>query len=179
MIVALAGRRIDTPKADPKRFPAENADKVKQQIQDFFKEHSATALVSAAACGADILALEVAGELGIRRRIILPYDKKSFRASSVADRPGDWGERFDRIVAEVEPHGDLVEYFYDKDQEDTYYATNHDILDEAEEVAAAAKQELTAAVIWNGESRGDDDVTAHFLEEAKRRDLNVTEIMTT
>lgn len=179
MIVALAGRRIDAPKADSKRFPAENADKVKQQIQDFFKEHNATALVSAAACGADILALEVAGELGIRRRIILPYDKKSFRASSVADRAGDWGERFDRIVAEVETHGDLVEYFYDKDQEDTYYATNHDILDEAEEVATAAKQELTAAVIWNGESRGDDDVTAHFLEEARRRDLNVTEIMTT
>ena len=179
MIVALAGRRIDAPKADPKRFPAENAEKAKQQIQDFLKENNATAVVSAAACGADILALEAAGELGLRRRIILPYDKKSFRASSVADRGGDWGERFDRIVAEVEAQGDLVEYFYDKDQEDTYYATNHDILDEAEEIAAAHKQELTALVVWNGESRGEDDVTGHFLEEAKRRNLNVTEIMTT
>lgn len=179
MIVALAGRRVDAPKADPKRFPAENAEQVKQQISDFLKENDVTALVSAAACGADILALEAAGELGIRRRIILPYDKKSFRQSSVADRNGDWGDRFDRIVAEVEPHGDLVEYFYDKDQEDSYYATNHDILDEAEEVANAAKQELTTVVVWNGESRGEDDVTAHFLEEAKRRDLNVTEIMTT
>lgn len=179
MIVALAGRRIDAPKADPKRFPAENANKVKQQIHDFLKENNAAAVVCAAACGTDILALEAAGELGIRRRIILPYDKKSFRASSVADRNSDWGERFDRIVAEVEAQDDLVEYFYDKDQEDTYYATNHDILDEAEEVAMAAKQELMVLVVWDGESRGDDDVSAHFLEESRRRDLNVTEILTT
>ena len=179
MIVALAGRRIDAPKAAPKRFPAETADMVKQQIHNFLKENHVNAVICAAACGADILALEAAAELGLRRRIILPYDKKSFRASSVADRNGDWGERFDRIVAEVEQHGDLIEYFYDKDQEDAYFATNHDILDEAEEVATAAKQELVALVVWDGESRGDDDVTAHFLEEAKRRDLNVTEILTT
>ncbi|HMV47100.1 MAG TPA: hypothetical protein PLD20_09090 [Blastocatellia bacterium] len=179
MIVALAGCRIDTPKADPKRFPAENAGKVKQQIRDFLKETNATALVSAAACGADILALEAAGELGIRRRVILPFDKKFFRSSFVAERNGDWGERFDRLTAEIEAQGDLIEYFYDKDQEDAFYAANHDILDEAEEVAAAAKQEMAAAVVWNGESRGEDDVTAHFLDEARRRDLNVTEILTT
>jgi hypothetical protein len=179
MIVAFAGRRIDAPKTDPKRFPADNTGKVKQQIHDFLKENTATALVSAASCGADILALEAAGELGLRRRIILPYDKKSFRSSSVADRNSDWGERFDRIVAEVESHGDLVEYFYDKDQEDAYYAANHDILDEAEEVALASKQELTALVVWDGESQGEADVTGHFLDEAKRRDLSVTEIMTT
>jgi hypothetical protein len=107
MVIALAGRRVDASDATQKRFPAENASAVKRQIRDFLQSNDASALVCAAACGADILALEAAGELGLRRRIVLPFDKATFRASSVVDRGGDWGERYDRVVSEVEGQGDL------------------------------------------------------------------------
>ncbi len=178
MVIALAGRRVDAPKANQKRFPSENAERIQRQIRDFLKSANATALVCAAACGADLLALEAAGELGIRRRIVLPYDKEAFKQTSVIDRNGDWSERYDRIIAEVESAGDLLEFDYEKNQEETFFAANHDVLDEAEELAEASGQQLAALIVWNGQSRGEDDVTGHFLEESKNRGLKVTEIST-
>jgi len=177
MVIALAGRRVDAPDAVEKRFSPENVERVRQEIRDFLKAENATAMVSAAACGADILALEAAGELGIRRRVVLPYDKVTFKQSSVIDRPGDWGERYDRILAEVDGKGDLTVDDYDEDEE-SYFAANHDILDQAEELAEEMGQQLAVLVVWNGEARGEEDVTGHFLEEAKQRGLKVTEINT-
>jgi len=177
MVIALAGRRVDAPDAIEKRFSPENVERVRREIRDFLKAENATALVSAAACGADILALEVAGELGIRRRVVLPYDKVTFKQSSVIDRPGDWGERYDRILAEVDSKGDLTVDDYDEDEE-SYFAANHDILDQAEELAEEMGQQLAALVVWNGQARGEEDITGHFLEEAKQRGLKVAEINT-
>jgi hypothetical protein len=177
MIVALAGRRVDAPDAKEKRFSPENAESVKERIRKFLQTENATALVSAAACGADILALEAAGELGIRRRVVLPYDKVTFKHASVLDRPGDWGERYDLILTEVDEKGDLIVDDYDEDEE-SYFAANHDILDQAEELAEETGQQLSAVVVWNGQMRGEEDVTRHFLEEAKQRGLKVTEIDT-
>ena len=177
MVIAFAGRRVDASDAVEKKFSPENANRVRQEIRDFLKAEKATVLVSAAACGADILALEAAGELGIRRRVVLPYDKVTFKQSSVIDRDGDWGERYDRILAEVMGLDDLVVDDYDQDEE-SYFAANHDILDQAEELAEETKQPLAALVAWNGVPRGEEDITNHFLEEAKQRGLKVTEIKT-
>ena len=105
MIVALAGRRVDATDAKEKRFSPENAESVKERIRKFLQTENATALVSAAACGADIL-------------------------------------------------------------------------DQAEELAEETGEQLSAVVVWNGQSRGENDVTMHFLEEAKQRGLKVTEIKT-
>ena len=177
MIIALAGRRVDRPDANQKRFPPENTERVQRQISDFLKSAEAATLVCAAACGSDLLALEAAGALGIRRRVVLPYDRETFKQSSVADCPGDWGERYDRVIAEIADSGDLVEYDYEKEEE-TYFATNHDILDQAEELAEETGQPLAVLVVWNGESRGEDDVTGHFLDEARQRELKVSEVNT-
>jgi hypothetical protein len=178
MVVALAGRRIDAPNTENKRFPAENAQTVQQRIREFLVDNSASVLVCAAACGSDILALEAAGDLVIRRRIVLPYDKETFKKSSVIDRPGDWEARYHRIIDDVEGQGDLVVFSHDQDKEETYFATNEDILDQATKVGDEIGEEVSAVVVWNGESRGADDVTGHFLSEAKRRGLNVSQIIT-
>jgi hypothetical protein len=179
MIVALAGRRIDAPGTENKRFPPENTVAVRKKIHQFFISKSASVLVCAAACGSDILALETAGDLRIRRRIVLPYDKETFKKSSVIDRPGDWGERYDRIIAEVESRGDLVEFSHEKDKEETYYATNIDILDQAAQIADEMEgMSVSALLVWNGESRGDGDVSGHFLQEVMKRGVQVNEIIT-
>lgn len=178
MVIALAGRRIDAPDAETKRFPADNAAAVQQKIREFITNNKACAMISAAACGADLLAQEVATEMRLRRRIVLPYDRQAFKQSSVADRPGDWAERYDLLIPEVALQGGLTEFDYEKDQEETFFATNHDILDEAEKIARQMNQKVTALVVWDGHSRGEDDVTGHFLEEAKLRGLQVAEILT-
>ena len=178
MIVALAGRRVDAVGAKEPRFPAHNASRVKQQITEVLQARQPQALVCAAACGADILALESAAELGVRRRVVLPFDPATFRASSVIDRGGDWGERYDRILAEVEAAQDLVSFAHDKDNPQTYFNGNLDILAQAEAMAQSLQTQVVALVIWNGTSRGADDVTGHFKQEAESRKIEVVEINT-
>jgi hypothetical protein len=49
-----------------------------------------SAVVCAAACGADLLLLDVAGKMHIQQIVLLPSDPETFRKGSVTDRPGDW-----------------------------------------------------------------------------------------
>ena len=178
MIIALAGRRVDPPGAETPRFPPANVTTVQERIHRLLVEQQAQAVVCSAACGADLLALEAAGDLGIRRRIVLPYARDRFRATSVVDRPGDWGERFDRILDVVAASGDLVELGYAEGEDAAYLATNHAILEQAAILAELAQQAIGAAVVWDGASRGEDDVTAAFLQEAKRLGMTVWTVST-
>lgn len=178
MIIALAGRRVDAANAATPRFPAAQIDKVRTELQSFFTSHSVAGLVCAAACGADILALEVAGELGLRRRIVLPFGRGDFRAMSVVDRGGDWGKRYDLLLAAVEAQDDLVEFAHDKEDMQTFFTGNLDILDQAQWLAQQTGADVAALIVWDGKSRGTDDVTGHFKQEAESRGLGVAEILT-
>ena len=178
MMIALAGRRVDAPGAETPRFPPTNVTAVQERLHRLLVEQQAQAVVCSAACGADLLALEAAGALGIRRRIVLPYAPDRFRAISVVDRPGDWGERFDRILDAVEATGDLVVLGYAEAEEAAYLATNRIILEQATLLAEQAQQAVGAAVVWEGACRGEDDVTAAFLQEAQRLGLTVWTVST-
>lgn len=183
MIVTLAGRRIDAPDAIVARFPLEKSGTVYKQIQQFLMEKHATVLVSSAACGADLLALDAAGKLGIRRRVILSSEPERFRAGSVTDRPGDWGTLYDRIIAEIEAAGDLVLLQEQQSDEATYLRTNQVILDEAEKLAEEVEETrsgentLLAVLVWEGQARKTDDITAAFGREARARAIPTTEIL--
>jgi hypothetical protein len=177
MVIVAAGRRVDAPDATVERFPPRNVPLVRDAILAFLKSRNPHAAIAAAACGADLLFLEAAGKLGIRRQILIPGSKESFRESSVVDRPGDWGELYDRIIAEVEATGRLRTLDVPKGQEG-YLAANAALLDAASSAATARGTHPLALVIWNGESRGDDDVTAQFRTEAGKRGFPVEDILT-
>ncbi len=178
MVIALAGRRIDAPKSANPVFPEENIEAVRERIERLLKDRSATVLVSSAACGADLLALEAAGVLGVRRRVILPFDPLLFRETSVIDRPGNWGPVFDRVIADVEAKGDLVNLQLEPDSDSSYIQTNHVILSGSISLAAAAHCRAAAALVWDGVSRGDDDITDLFGNTARTQGLEVFEIST-
>jgi len=178
MVIALAGRRIDAPGADTPRFPATNVAAVRARIRVLLMERAAQAIVCAAACGVDLLALETAEELGMRRRIVLPYTRGRFRETSVVDRPGDWGERFDAIIDAAELSGDLSMLGYAEGDDTTYLATNTAILEQATMLAEQLHNTAGAAVVWDGVARGEDDVTAAFLREAQQRGFPVWQIAT-
>jgi hypothetical protein len=172
-VVALAGRRIDAAGSSEQRFPLEKVAVVKERLRRALDESKPRSLVCAAACGADLTALEVAGELGLRRRIVLPTNRAAFRAASVVDRPGPWGELFDRIVAEVEARQDLVTLELGADDE-AYRAGNRAILDAAAELGGAVE----AWIVWNGRPRDESDITLHFADEARARRLPLRELLT-
>jgi len=176
-VVVLAGRRVDAAEAETPRFPARNLATVEERISELLRESDARVLVCAAACGADILALEAASNLGIRRRVVLPYSRELFRETSVVDRPGDWGVRYDRLLDEIAARGDLVVLGFDHGDNTTYLATNSAIIDEACKVAEQ-QYEILAVIVWDKESRGEDDVTAAFRSEAVNRGLRVEDVPT-
>jgi hypothetical protein len=177
MIIALAGRRIDAAGVKGPRFPLQNAPLVSQRVRSMLLTQKAVALVSSAACGADLLALAVAGELGLRRRVVLPFDRARFRASSVTDRPGEWGALYDQTMDAIAAAGDLVVMDGTPEHAD-YTAANLAILNEAEILAAELGEPRSAVLVWEGATRGDHDVTEAFGTEARRRGLPVIEIST-
>jgi hypothetical protein len=177
MIVAFAGRRIDAEGAgEPGKFPLANVDRVTREAEQFLGERRPAVVVGSAACGADVLVLEAAGRLGIRCRVVLPFDRATFRARSVTDRPGNWGPRFDEVVAGVAT-GDLIELQFDPDHATAYEQTNVEIFRQCETLASL-DEECVALILWNGETRGKGDVTEAFLNEAERRRWPIVQVQT-
>ncbi len=188
MIAALAGRRIDAGNAPQPRFPARNVAAVAERIRLSLQHLRVTTLVCSAARGADLLALETAGELGLRRHVLLPTSQEDFRRSSVVDGPPkspdqrasqpDWGDIYDRVLQEVANRGGLRVVAGNETGQQSYLATNLAILDEAQRLGGQSHEEVIAILVWNLASRGAGDVTAAFREEALRRGLALEEIST-
>jgi hypothetical protein len=172
-IIVEAGRRVDAPDVKVARFPPQSVPKVRKKIRQVLMNKKPVAIVSAAACGADLLLLDVAGEMHVPRYVLLPSEPEVFRVSSVTDRPGNWGELYSKALRTSQ-----VEVLKLPEGQEGYLETNLKLLDRAQ---ALAKQEHTivnALVVWNQESRGPDDVTAHFLEQANLRKIPILEIST-
>jgi hypothetical protein len=177
VVIALAGRRVDPPAAKQPRFPSENVERVKERIQGLFTTRNASALVCSAACGADLLALEAARTRHMRRHVVLPFSREVFRRTSVVDRPGDWGARYDRALDQVEKEKDLVVLGLREDDSGAYAATNSIILDDAALLARNLGLGILAVVVWD-ESRGPGDITEQFLNQATRRAIEAAAIST-
>ena len=180
MVIGLAGRRVDATDAEPRRFTPDPANiaRVRRRLHALFLAEQATALVSSAACGADLLALEVAGELGLGRRIILPCKPEEFRETSVVDRPGDWGPLFDRTVHDAAAHGDLIIIGSASDHA-AYVAVNHAIVDEAIAQGERRKCPVAAVRVWEGKPRGAEDLTEEFGRYARRRGVRLLDAVDT
>jgi hypothetical protein len=143
-------------------------------------------LVCSAACGADLIALETAQDMGLRTRIILPFSAARFRKASVVDRPRPefWGKIFDRVASVARVHGDLVELDI-VESDDAYSAANAVVIDEARKLAgikdrgqSSGSLSLIALVVWEGASRGADDYTNKFVELARQAGFRVEQVLT-
>jgi hypothetical protein len=178
-IAALAGRRIDAGDAPQPRFPLANVGLVRERLTALLRAERIEGLVCSAACGADLIALDLAGCLRLRRRVVLPFAADRFRASSVTDRPGDWGPLFDRVIGALAATGDVATLGLDPGDDDAYAAANHAILDEAERLAGDDASNVVAVVVWEGGSRGRGDLTEAFANSARARGHPVNEVLTT
>lgn len=115
--------------------------------------------------------------MGLKRRVILPFPRAIFREKSVTDRPGDWGGIYDRVLAEVENAGDLIELTgLPKSLE--YAAANLRIIDDAQALGRQSAAAVSVAIVWDGQPRGAKDTTKELADEAKRRGLPVIEVST-
>src|SRR4051794_23331149 len=94
MIIAYAGNRTDKPTVavGESRFPAANITSVRERISTLLVALRPTTLVGALAAGADLLIAQVALDLGLPLRVLLPLELDPYRAASVSDRGSIWGE---------------------------------------------------------------------------------------
>ena len=159
VVAALAGRRIDAKDAKVVQFPLANVPAVKLSLSELLRKEQVGLLICSAASGADLLALDAALDTGIRCRIILPFDPKHFRRTSVVDRPGDWGGLFDRIISLVDGEGGLIVLNGDVSAECSYQQANEAIIREA---VTASNTRPLAILVWEGRPRAKDDATAEF-----------------
>lgn len=181
-VVALAGRRIDLPEAQVSRFPLENVQEVGRRVCEALCNMHAVALVCSAACGADLVALEQAKRLGLRRRIVLPFAPERFRESSVVDRPGDWGPVYDQQVAATTAAGDLLVLDVATGGDASCAAANEAIVREAQALARTAQPDgphrLIAILVWEGAPRSESDATARFRDLTRRAGFEEQSIST-
>jgi len=182
-VVALGGRRIDAEPTSTARFPFDQVDRVSMEIADRLRRTRAVALVCSAACGADLIALETAQQMGLPTRIVLPFSATRFRETSVVDRPHPefWGSMFDRATSAARAHGDLIELDA-VEADDAYSMANGVIIREARKLAGVKNQErslrLIALVVWEGASRGPDDNTNKFVQLAQESGFRIEQVLT-
>jgi hypothetical protein len=181
-VVALAGRRIDRSGAQPPRFPLDRVQEVGRRVADALLNVRAVTLICSAACGADLVALEQAERLRLRRRIVLPFAKDRFRNTSVVDRPGDWGPIYDRQIEAAEAAGGLIVLNGAGDDDAAYGVANKVIIREAIALARSAKggdeDRLIAMLVWEGDARPKGDATASFGTLATEAGFEVRSIPT-
>lgn len=160
VVVALAGRRIDAADTEPPRFPLSRIAAIRQTVGNLLRHEAINILVCSAACGADLIALDVAITAGVRCRIVLPYPPLAFRNTSVIDRPGDWGPLYDQIISTVDAAGDLVILSEVAGDPAAFFHVNEAIIREATSLAMPNRP--IALLVWDDVSHSDTDATAHF-----------------
>jgi predicted acylesterase/phospholipase RssA len=181
MILALAGRKIDDPGdvlAD--RFPLSLRWVVRSRLQAFLKNNQVSTVVCSGANGADLLALEVAGNLGLRRVMVLPGDAMAFKVKYVTDRPGNWGMAFDQIHAELQAKGDirvLADATGEIEKADLACLAVAEEIAKGDTVGAgiANRESVGVVIAWE---EGREPFSKSLRDEAKKKGYWVTDIST-
>jgi hypothetical protein len=177
-IVALAGRRVDSDDAEIERFPVRNIRRVQTAIATELEKHRAKAVVSSAAAGVDLLGIAAAIKLRIDIHVILSPNIEEFARTSVEDRGPDWVKHFTSAIAAIPPNH-IVRLPAQASIADTFRSINERILNEAialSEPSRSRKPICFAA--WDGQSRGEEDFSAHFLARAEALGLPIVTINT-
>ena len=141
------------------------------RVRGALKKLGATTLVASAACGSDLLALAAARDSDVRSwRVHSYHDREDwFLVDSVIDRPGAWANLYQYVVHAARNDGNLIILGEPRGSDDSYRAANDTILIEAQRLARLSRPEnpacaLGGLIIWEGESRGPEDVTADMRQ---------------
>lgn len=98
-VVAFAGHMIDAPGRAAPRFPAALAPVVDAALRAHLARLHRPIVYTSAACGADLIFIEAAREIGAEVNIVLPFDREDFVRTSVATGGNEWVNRFDAALA--------------------------------------------------------------------------------
>jgi tetratricopeptide (TPR) repeat protein len=98
-VVAFAGHMIDAPGRPLPRFPAALESAVRTALCAHLEHLHEPVVYTSAACGADLIFIEAAQDIGAEVNIVLPFDRLDFVRTSVAVGGKGWVERFDAALS--------------------------------------------------------------------------------
>ncbi len=98
-VIVFSGHMIDRPDRPRARFPASLESAVRDALRERIAAIGPAAAYGSAACGADLLCLELVREHGGETHIVLPFPAADFRRESVGFAGGSWGARLDAALA--------------------------------------------------------------------------------
>jgi len=106
-----------------------------------------------------LLAIEQAVECAIPVQVILPFALPLFKATSVVDRPGNWGELFDELITRP---SDRVEVVTLNESGPSREAFNRTIEIMIRRASMPFSHERVVTLVWDGDDGGEGDATAEM-----------------
>lgn len=98
-VLAFAGHMIDAPDRSTPRFPAALEPAVAAAIRERLARLHLPVVYTSAACGADLIFVEAALDIGAEVNVVLPFDREDFVQTSVAPGGDGWTARFHDALA--------------------------------------------------------------------------------
>jgi tetratricopeptide (TPR) repeat protein len=146
----FAGHMVDAPNRPVPRFPATAIPDVEERIRNWVTSNAIRSAVCSAACGGDILFLEIAQSLEVETHILLPFARDYFVRTSVLTGGEEWVKRFEAVTEKAKSvtvlNDDMPDY-----HPSSYDFTNQMISARAATRAAAYDSPLLGLALWNGQ----------------------------
>ena len=97
-VMAFAGHMIDAPDRTSPRFPSALEPALVAAIRDRLARAHRPIIYTGAACGADLILIEEALDMGAEVNIVLPFNRDDFVRTSVSVGGRGWTQRFDAAL---------------------------------------------------------------------------------
>jgi len=174
-VMAFTGHMVDSVGRSVPRFAPALEPAARDAIRERLASIRPLAAYGSAACGADILCLEAALELGSEIHIVLPFPPAEFRRTSVDIAPGDWGTRFDRLLESAHSLT-IASDFRATGSVATYEYANLMMTGLARLRAQLLDTRLTALAVWDPQGGGAGGGAASVVSAWQRRGIPVSHV---
>ena len=171
-IIAFTGHMIDSLGRKVPRFPPVLEERVKDAIRSVLDDLNPGIGYSSAACGSDILFLELMQERKAETNVVLPFEFDDFLKVSVNFAGEHWKDRAHTVLERCSQRVQATEGKYLGDDLLFDYA-NHVIMGKALLRSSMLETDPVLLAVWEPSSKAATGGTSDFVQTWERKDLPV------
>jgi hypothetical protein len=173
VLLAHAGNRIDADDRAEPRFPAAQVGVVTSVIGRALADLRPSAVVSAAANGADLIILAEAQRLGIATHVVLPMPVEAFLEKSVTASHPAWVEQYRGVLDTANASPDSTVDTLDLTADPAWYLIANGLILERARAVASNDEAIVAMTVRPTEGETPPSATDEFARLATEAGLLV------